>query len=64
MLEASEIAPGEKVDCEATAGTLVNALVDEPMTLKELLANGLKKSFRIHKEGHVWTDSKPSGREI
>lgn len=64
MLEASGIALGDKVNIEAKAGTLVITLVDEPMTLEDLLAHSPKKSFRILEEDQVWMDAKPSGREI
>ena len=64
MLEAAGIALGDKVNIEAKAGTLVMTLVDEPMTLEDLLADSPKKSFRIFQEDQDWIDAKPSGREI
>ena len=64
MLEAAGIALGDKVNIEAKAGTLVMTLVDEPMTLEDLLADSPKKSFRVLEEDHGWIDAKPSGREI
>jgi len=39
-------------------------LVDEPMTLEDLLAESPKKSFRILEDDQDWIDAKPSGREI
>ena len=39
-------------------------LVDEPMTLENLLADSPKKSFRVLEEDQDWIDAKPSGREI
>ena len=45
MLEAAGIALGDKVNIEAKAGTLIMTLVDEPMTLEDLLADSPKKSF-------------------
>ena len=45
MLDAAGIALGDKVNIEARAGTLVITLVDEPMTLEDLLADSPKKSF-------------------
>ena len=50
MLDAAGIALGDKVNIEARAGTLVITLVDEPMTLEDLLADSPKKSFRILEE--------------
>ena len=64
MLDAAGIALGDKVNIEARAGTLIMTLVDEPMTLEDLLADSPKKSFRILEEDHGWIDAKPSGREI
>jgi antitoxin component of MazEF toxin-antitoxin module len=45
MLDAAGIALGDKVNIEAKAGTLIMTLVDEPMTLEDLLADSPKKSF-------------------
>ena len=45
LLDAAGIALGDKVNIEARAGTLVITLVDEPMTLEDLLADSPKKSF-------------------
>ena len=39
-------------------------LVDEPITLEDLLADSPKKSFRVLEEDQGWIDAKPSGREI
>ena len=39
-------------------------LVDEPMTLEDLLADSPKKAFRMLEEDQDWIDAKPSGREI
>jgi hypothetical protein len=64
MLEAAGIALGDKVNIEAKAGTLVMTLVDESMTLEDLLADSPKKSFRILEDDQNWIDAKPSGREI
>jgi len=64
MLHAAGIALGDKVNIEARAGTLVMTLVDEPMTLEDLLADSPKKSFRILEDDQDWVDTKPSGREI
>ena len=64
MLYAAGIALGDKVNIEARAGTLVMTLVDEPMTLEDLLADSPKKSFRILEDDQDWVDTKPSGREI
>ena len=64
MLEAAGIALGDKVNIEAKAGTLVMTLVDEPMTLEDLLADSPKKAFRMLEEDQDWTDVKLSGREI
>ena len=63
MLEAAGIALGDKVNIEAKAGTLVMTLVDEPMTLEDLLADSPKKAFRMLEEDQDWIDAKPSGRE-
>ena len=38
MLDAARIGLGDKVNIEARAGTLVMTLLDEPMTLEDLLA--------------------------
>ena len=64
MLEAAGIALGDKVNIEAKAGTLVITLVDEPITLEDLLADSPKKAFRMFEEDQDWIDAKPSGREI
>tara|TARA_B100000768_G_C11175837_1_gene330785 strand:- start:512 stop:763 length:252 start_codon:yes stop_codon:yes gene_type:complete len=64
MLDAAGIALGDKVNIEATAGQLVMTLVDEPMTLEDLLADSPKKSFMILEDDQDWIDAKPSGREI
>tara|TARA_B110000259_G_scaffold135266_1_gene152391 strand:+ start:467 stop:718 length:252 start_codon:yes stop_codon:yes gene_type:complete len=64
MLDAAGIALGDKVNIEAKAGTLIMTLVDEPMTLGDLLADSPIKSFRILEEDQNWIDAKPSGREI
>ena len=64
MLEAAGLALGDKVNIEAKAGTLVMTLVDEPMTLENLLADSPKKSVRVLEEDQDWIDAKPSGREI
>ena len=45
MLDAAGIALGDKVNIEAKAGALIITLVDEPMTLEDLLADSPKKSF-------------------
>ena len=45
MLDAAGIVLGDKVNIEAKAGTLIMTLVDEPMTLEDLLADSPKKSF-------------------
>ena len=64
MLHAAGIALGDKVNIEARAGRLLMTLVDEPMTLENLLANSPKKSFRVLEDDQDWMDAKPSGREI
>lgn len=64
MLDAAGIALGDKVNIEAKTGTLIMTLVDEPMTLGDLLADSPIKSFRILEEDQDWIDAKPSGREI
>jgi antitoxin ChpS len=64
MLEAAGIALGDKVNIEAKAGTLVMTLVDEPMTLEDLLAESPKESFKALDEDQDWIDVKPVGREI
>jgi len=64
MLDAAGIALGDKVNIQATAGQLVMTLVDEPMTLEDLLADSPKKSFMILEGDQGWIDAKPSGREI
>ena len=64
MLDAAGIALGDKVNIEAKAGKLVMTLVDEPMTLGDLLADSPKKNFRILEEDQDWIDAKPSGCEI
>ena len=64
MLDAAGIALGDKVNIEAKAGTLVMTLVDESMTLEDLLADSPKKAFRMLEEDQDWMDVKPRGREI
>ncbi len=64
MLDAAGIGLGDKVNVEVRAGTLVMTLLDEPMTLEDLLADSPKKSFRVLEEDHGWIDAKPGGREI
>jgi antitoxin component of MazEF toxin-antitoxin module len=64
VLDATGIGLGDKVNIEAKAGTLVMTLVDEPMTLEDLLADSPKKAFRMLEEDQDWIDAKPSGREI
>ena len=64
MLDAAGIALGDRVNIEAKAGTLVMTLIDEPMTLEDLLADSPKKAFRMLEEDQDWIDAKPSGREI
>jgi antitoxin component of MazEF toxin-antitoxin module len=64
MLDAAGIALGDKVNIEAKTGTLIMTLVDEPMTLGDLLADSPIKSFRILEEDQNWIDAKSSGREI
>ena len=64
MLEAAGITLGDKVNIEAKAGTLIMTLVDEPMTLEDLLADSPKKAFRMLEDDQNWIDAKPSGREI
>ena len=64
MLDAAGIALGDKVNIEAKAGQLIMTLVDEPMTLEDLLADSPKESFKILEEDQGWMDSRPSGREI
>lgn len=63
MLDAAGIALGDKVNIEAKAGQLIMTLVDEPMTLEDLLADSPKESFKILEEDQGWMDSRPSGRE-
>ena len=64
MLDAAGIALGDKVNIEAKAGKLVMTLVDEPMTLEDLLAKSPKESFKALDEDQDWIDVKPVGREI
>ena len=64
MLDAAGIALGDKVNIEAKAGQLIMTLVDESMTLEDLLADSPKESFKILEEDQGWMDSRPSGREI
>jgi antitoxin MazE/antitoxin ChpS len=64
MLDAAGIALGDKVNIEAKAGKLVMTLIDEPMTLKDLLAESPKESFKALDEDQDWIDVKPVGREI
>ena len=63
MLEAAGITLGDKVNIEAKAGTLIMTLVDEPMTLEDLLADSPKKAFRMLEDDQNWIDAKPIGRE-
>ena len=64
MLDAAGIALGDKVNIEAKAGTLVMTLIDEPMTLEDLLAESPKESFKALDEDQDWIDTEPVGREI
>jgi antitoxin ChpS len=64
VLDATGIGLGDKVNIEAKAGTLVMTLVDEPMTLEDLLAESPKESFKALDEDQDWIDVKPVGREI
>jgi len=64
MLDSAGIGLGDKGSIEAKAGTLVVTLVDEPMTLEDLLAGSPKKSFNVLEEDKGWMDSSPNGREI
>ena len=64
MLDAAGIALGDKVNIEAKAGKLVMTLVDEPMTLEDLLVGSPKERFKALNEDQDWIDAKPSGREI
>ena len=64
MLEAVGTVLGDKVNIEAKAGMLVMTMVDEPMTLEDLLVGSPKNSFRTLEDDHDWMDAKPSGREI
>ena len=63
MLDTAGIALGDKVNIEAKAGKLIMTLVDEPITLEDLLADSPRKS-RVLEEDQDWIDAKPSGREI
>ena len=64
MLDAAGIALGDKVNIEAKAGKLIMPLVDEPITLEDLLADSPKESFKALDEDQEWIHAKPSGREI
>ena len=64
ILDAAGMELGDKVNIEAKAGTLVMTLVDEPMTLEDLLAESPKESFKALDEDQDWIDVKPVGREI
>lgn len=64
ILDAAEMSLGEKMNVEAKAGQLIMTLVDEPMTLGDLLADCPKDSFKILEEDQGWMDSRSSGREI
>ncbi len=64
MLNAAGIVPGDKVAIEARPGELVMELIDEPMTLEELLTQSPKESFKIIEEDTVWVDASPRGHEI
>ena len=64
MLDAAGIALGDKVNIEAKAGKLIMTLVDEPITLEDLLADSPKESFKALDEDQDWIDTKPIGREI
>jgi antitoxin component of MazEF toxin-antitoxin module len=64
MLDAAGIALGDKVNIEARAGQLVMTLVDEPMTLEDLLVGSPKQRLTIIEEDQDWMDVKPRGREI
>jgi len=64
MLDAAGIALGDKVNIAAKAGKLVMTLIDEPMTLEDLLAESPKESFKALDEDQDWIDVKPVGREI
>ena len=64
MLDAAGIALGDKVNIEAKAGKLIMTLVDEPITLEDLLADSPKESFKALDEDRDWIDAKPIGREI
>ena len=64
ILDAAGMGLGDKVNIEAKAGKLVMTLVDEPMTLEDLLAGSPKESFKALDEDQDWIDVKPVGREI
>jgi antitoxin ChpS len=64
ILDAAGMELGDKVNIEAKAGKLVMTLVDEPMTLEDLLAESPKESFKALDEDRDWIDVKPVGREI
>ena len=64
MLEAAGIALEDKVNIEVKTGKLVMTLIDETMTLEDLLAGSPKESFKALDEDQNWIDAKPIGREI
>ena len=64
MLEVAGIALEDKVNIEVKTGKLVMTLIDETMTLEDLLAGSPKESFKALDEDQNWIDAKPSGREI
>lgn len=64
MLDAAGIALGDKVNIEAEQGKLVITLVDEPMTLENLLEQSPKESFKTLDEDRDWIDVNPVGREV
>lgn len=64
MLDAAGIGLGDKLNIEAKAGKLVMTLIDEPMTLEDLLAESPKEAFKALDEDQDWVDAKPIGREV
>lgn len=64
ILDAAGMELGDKVNIEAKAGKLVMTLVDEPMTLEDLLAGSPKESFKALDEDQDWIEAKPIGGEI
>jgi len=64
MLEVAGIALEDKVNIEVKTGKLVMTLIDETMTLEDLLAGSPKESFKALDEDQNWIDAKPIGREI